>query len=104
MRKKFFIISGLLILIFGIFLYRTYTLAYKKHSYYLDKYIALNEIYVTGSSAPRGRILDIKGKVLVDNIGINEILYHKNANITKQNELDIALSLAQLTNYTYNYN
>lgn len=104
MRKKFFIISGLIVLIFGIFLYRTYTLTYKKHSYYLDKYVALNEIYVTGSSAPRGRILDINGKILVDNIGINEILYHKSANITKQDELDIALSLAKLTNYTYNYN
>ena len=75
-----------------------------KHEYYLDKYYALTEIYVNGTSAPRGRILDINGKVLVDNIGINSIFYHKKSNITFENELEIAKKLVELTKYTYKYN
>lgn len=104
MRRKFIIISSLIVLIFGIFLYRTISLTYKNHNYYLNKYLALSEIYVIGSSAPRGRILDINGKILVDNIGVNEILYHKSDNITKDNELEIAKTLANLTNFSYKYN
>ena len=34
-------------------------------------------IYVNGISAPRGRILDTNGKVLVDNIGVKTIYYNK---------------------------
>ena len=77
---------------------------FKEHEYYLDKYYAISEIYVVGKSAPRGRILDINEKVLVDNIGVNEILYHKNSNITTKEEIEIAKSLVKLTNYKYKYN
>lgn len=103
MQKKFLILSVLLGIIFGLFIYRVNDLAYHKHEKYLDKYKAIKEIYIKGASAPRGRILDINGKVLVDNIGINTIYYHKDALITKEEEMYIAESLAELTNYEYKY-
>ena len=68
------------------------------------------ERIVYGSSAPRGRILDRNGKVLVDNVGVIQVVYHKPVNSTIQGELDIAttlepfvkdysVSLTQLKNY-----
>lgn len=59
----------------------------------LDKKV---NIYIEGISAPRGRILDVNGNVLVDNVGINTIMYNKIDSISKQEELDIALMLADI--------
>ncbi len=104
MPKKLIIILSLLSLIFIFFLYRIYDLAYLHRSNYQNEAKNIKEIYVTGSTAPRGRILDINGNILVDNIGINTIYYHKPSNITLKEELLIAESLAQLTNFNYEYN
>lgn len=52
------------------------------------------EVYVYGASAPRGKILDNKGRIIVDNIGVKTIVYHKLNNITKNQELKIAEKLA----------
>ena len=60
--------------------------------------------YVLGSSAPRGRIIDSKGRVLVDNIGIKTVIYHKLNNITLKEELDIAKKLANIINIDINNN
>ena len=103
MPKKVIIISLFLLSIFAFFIYRVYDLAYHNKEYYLKEAEAINEVYVTGTSAPRGRILDINGHVLVDNIGVNTIYYHKPASITLKEELKIAEELVKLTNYTYEY-
>ncbi|MCM1052725.1 MAG: penicillin-binding transpeptidase domain-containing protein [Ruminococcus sp.] len=104
MTKKFYKIVLMLFLVFSIFLIRIVDLAYSHHDYYLEEYKKINEVYILGSSAPRGRILDINGKVIVDNIGVNKIVYHKPNNITAKEEIEIAKSLVELTNYAYNYN
>ena len=53
-------------------------------------------IYVSGGSAPRGRILDTNGKVLVDNIGVKTIYYNNIKNITTNKEIEIAYKLASI--------
>ena len=63
--------------IFCVFLIRILYLNIYKDNYYnilLNKKV--NNI-VYGSSAPRGRILDRNGKILVDNIGIKTLFYSK---------------------------
>ena len=104
MPKKIIGLALLLTLIFSFFIYRIYDLAYSKKEYYLNEAELINEVYVTGTSAPRGRILDVNGKVLVDNIGVNTIYYHKPSGVTLKKELEIAEKLAELTNYEYQYN
>ena len=47
-------------------------------------------MYTYGLSAPRGKILDINGKVLVDNVKKRVIVYEKNKNISKNKEFIIA--------------
>lgn len=69
------------------------------HSFYEvyhEKLVAKTEVYVSGSSAPRGRILDTNGKVLVDNIGIKTIYYNKIKGISTEEEIEIALKLANI--------
>ena len=87
-----------------------YSINQTNHVYYSTLYEQKMERIVYGSSAPRGRILDRNGKVLVDNVGVIQVVYHKPVNSTIQGELDIAttlepfvkdysVSLTQLKNY-----
>lgn len=71
-----------------------------------DKYTKLlankTNNYVYGSDAPRGRILDRNGKVLVDNVGVKSLYYKKENNITTKEELEIASSIASIINIEIN--
>lgn len=79
--KKIYL--SIIILLTIIISSRYIYLAYYKHDYYYEKYLNVTHKIVYGLNAPRGRILDRNGKVLVDNIGINTIVFHKldNTNI-----------------------
>lgn len=103
MQKKFLFFASFLILVFSLFIFRVSNLAYTNHNKYLDRYAAITNISIKGGSAPRGRILDINGKVIVDNIGVNTIVYHKPNYVTLNMELEVAEKLVELTNYEYNY-
>ena len=103
MPKKIIIWILLIFGLYTLFFYRIYDLAVKNKDIYLQKAREIKEVYVTGTSAPRGRILDINGNILVDNKGINMIYYHKNSNITLSEELSIAETLVLLTDYQYKY-
>ena len=65
MPKKVILIITLLSLVFLFFIYRTFDLAYNKKEYYQTEAQNINEVYVTGSSAPRGKILDINGEYTI---------------------------------------
>lgn len=74
MKKVYLsILTILTIIISTRFIY----IYYYKHDYYYEKYLNKTNKIVYGTTAPRGRILDRNGKILVDNIGINTIVYHK---------------------------
>jgi len=64
-----------------------------KYKELLDKKI---NNYVYGKSAPRGRIIDRTGKILVDNIGVKTIFYSKLKGIDVNDEIEIAYKLAEL--------
>ena len=103
MPKRIIIILMFIASIFGIFLYRVYSLAYQNREFYLNEAREINEVYVSGTSAPRGRILDVNGNILVDNIGVNTIYYHKPSGVTLKDELYVAQELVKITNYEYMY-
>ncbi|MCI8575855.1 MAG: penicillin-binding protein 2 [Bacilli bacterium] len=85
-----------LLVIFGFLFSRILYLNYQNHDHYQNLLRAQTEIYVLGSSAPRGRILDTKGKVLVDNTLIKQIAYHKSSSIRFEDEMEIAESLLRI--------
>ena len=73
MKKVYYILLSILLLVITL---RIYDLRVTKHNYYKGEYLKQTNKIVYGFSAPRGRILDRNGKVLVDNIGSNTIIYH----------------------------
>ena len=91
-NKKYYIIISLL---FGILTIRLFFI-YSNSDYYKDILEKKTLIYVNGSSAPRGKILDTNGKVLVDNIGVKTIYYNKLKEIDKNEEIEISYKLANI--------
>lgn len=91
-NKKYYIIICLL---FGILTIRLFFI-YSNSDYYKDTLEKKTLIYVNGSSAPRGKILDTNGKVLVDNIGVKTIYYNKLKEIDKNEEIEISYKLANI--------
>ncbi len=97
--KKFtiFMISFFLI-VMGRIVY----INYFNHDKYLSMMLKKEVNYVYSESAPRGRILDTNGVVLVDNVGIKTIYYKKLSGINQKDELEIAEKLANLLDIEIN--
>ena len=92
-RRYFYYI--LVIFLFCILGVRLISIRASKEEYQ-KKLLAKTEVYVSGSSAPRGRILDTNGNVLVDNIGVKTIYYNKIKGINIEDEIEIAKKLADI--------
>ena len=90
MKKTYYFIISILII---ITLIRYVDLYYLKHDKYLNEYLNLTNKIVYGPSAPRGRIYDRNGILLVDNKGTNTITYRK---IKNNNDLTIAKELVYI--------
>ena len=92
-RRCFYYI--LIVVVFSIIVGRLIYIK-SKHSYYEEKLTEKTQIYVSGSSAPRGRILDTNGNVLVDNVGVKTLYYNKIKGISTTEEITIAQMLASI--------
>lgn len=94
----------LIIILFLIISGRMIYLNVYNHDYYETKLNEKTNKYIYGNSAPRGRILDRNGVVLVDNIGKKTIYYHKLKDLNYQDEIKIAYQLAEIINIDINKN
>ncbi len=94
----------LIITIFGFLLGRVIYLNIYEKDNYVKKLENKTINYVEGSSAPRGRIIDRNGKILVDNTGIKTVFYTKLKDISLKDELNIARKLASIINIPLNEN
>ena len=90
--KKFYL--ALTLSFVTVALFNLYKIIFTNHDYQ-QKYEEKTTTIVKSLSTPRGRILDCKGRVLVDNVGIKGVVYRKMNNIKKEEELDIAYELAK---------
>ncbi|MBQ6686964.1 MAG: penicillin-binding protein 2 [Bacilli bacterium] len=105
MRKKtFYVCISIVILFFVVVIMRIGYLAFFKGNFYQTKLKEKTEIYLEGLSSPRGRILDVNGKVIVDNIGIKQVVYNKLSGINTQEEIEIAYKLANMLTINYEEN
>ena len=94
-NKRFIFIASIFLIfliIISIKLFNMQLFDTKKSMASLNK---LSTKIVYGESKPRGRILDTNGNILVDNIGINKIVYKKENGIKKEYEFKIAYMLAE---------
>lgn len=99
MKKNNFVIKLILVLFVFLCLSRIVYLGIIRKDYYLEKYDQMKNNFVIGPSAPRGRILDVNGKVLVDNIGVNSVIYNSTLNKIGLSEVEIAKSLGTVLKF-----
>ena len=98
MKKIIIIMISIILLLFS---YRIIDLRYINYDKYQELYNIKNELIVYGNNAPRGRILDRNGNVLVDNSYGNNIVYYKNTKYIN-NEIDIADKLREFIDIEIN--
>src|SRR5574344_1232800 len=94
MKKKL----CLIIILFMIIIYRLIDLKIINYGHYYNDYINKSNNIINGLTAPRGKILDTNGKVIVDNEAINNINYRKLNNIKNSEEKEIAQFLSHTLN------
>lgn len=85
----FIVVLVLLVLVSG--LYMVQVVGKEKYQKELKN---LTKKIVYGSSAPRGRIYDRNGKLIVDNSPSKVIYYKKPSNVTTKSEIEVAYKLA----------
>lgn len=73
----------------------------EEHQKYKDLLSVLTKQEIEGESAPRGRILDRNGKVLVDNTLSSSIYYEKSKEISMEEEIRLAYSLSEKIDLPY---
>ena len=95
-------IYGIVILLFLFIIFMLGYINVYKHSFYAGKLDDKQNKYISLASAPRGRILDRNGNILVDNIGVKTIVYKKSNSVKKTDEIEIAKKLADLITLDYN--
>ncbi len=93
-------IEAVLVMIFCLFSSFLLNINLHEHDKYVNILEQKTEKYVLGESPARGRILDRNGKVLVDNVGVINIVYRKKPYVSYQDELDLANTLREyVTDY-----
>lgn len=88
--KRYNILISLIIFVMSILVINLFYIQVIKNNYYKNKINTLTKNIVYGSTAPRGRIYDRNGNLLVDNKAIKVIYYKKNKNVSVKAEIELA--------------
>lgn len=100
-EKRYNIVMFIIVIFFSILIFSLFFLQIVRNDYYKKKVSQLTQKVVSGSSAPRGRIYDRNGKLIVDNTPTKVIYYQKPSNVTTTGEIKIAYKLSKLINIDY---
>lgn len=100
-EKRYFVLIGIIILLFSIILYRLFYLQVLKNEEYQEKLVLATEKSVTSTSTPRGRIYDRNYNLLVDNEAVKTIYYKKQNGITTKEEIELAYTVANMIDVEY---
>ena len=79
--RRFYFYLFLIVFLFGLLTYKCFNIMIVQNKEYISKVDSLNNKIVFGNSTPRGRILDRKGRILVDNKARKIITYDKTRNV-----------------------
>ena len=94
-EKRFNILIILIIMLMIVLFVKLFYIQIIKKDYYKEKLKEITDIKIEGTTAPRGRIYDRNGKLIVDNKPVKIIYYEKGFNNSEE-ELDLAYKLASM--------
>ena len=100
--NRFNILIGIIISIMIIILSRLFFIQVLNNKIYLNKKTELTEKILFSPTAPRGRIYDRNGILLVDNKPNKVIYYNKNSDVSRKEELEIVKKLSVMLDIDYN--
>ena len=100
-EKRYKILVILIIIIMALLLVSLFYVQIIRNKHYNKKLETLTVNVIEGDSAPRGRIYDRNGNIIVDNTSIRTIYYKKPSKITTKEEIDSAYKVAEYINVDY---
>jgi len=101
-EKRYNILIFLVILAIAILLIGLFVQQIVKTEHYQAKLTKLTQKTVDGVAAPRGRIYDRNGELIVDNTPSKVIYYKKPSKVTAKTEIQTAYTLADMIDINYN--
>ena len=99
--KRIYALKILLVVSMIIILINLFNIQVLKEIYYEEKVREMTETKVYSSTAPRGRIYDKNGILLVDNKPVKVIYYLKEVGVSTKEELEIAEKLSKILEIDY---
>ena len=99
--KRLLVLKIILYISMSIMILRLFYIQVLQNEYYKEEKIKMTEKIIEGDTAPRGRIYDRNGVLIVDNKPNKVIYYNKEAGITKKEELEIVKHLSELIEVNY---
>ena len=100
-EKRYNILIVIILIIMSILSFSLYNIQVINNEYYVQKIEKINTKTVVGGTAPRGRIYDRNGKLVVDNAGVKVIYYKKQTGVSTKNEIELAYILANMLEVKY---
>ena len=100
-KKRFITISVVAVLLFLTLTVRLYQVMFRDQAKYEKSLETLALSTVEGESAPRGRILDRNGKIIVDNKAVKTIYYQKDGDRSVEDEIKLAYQVAPHLELSY---
>ncbi len=95
-HTRYLVLTILVLFCFGILTTKLYQVQILKSSQYQQAVYELSNTIIEGPTAPRGRIYDRNGKLLVDNTPVKVISYKKPTGVTTTSEIEMAYKVASL--------
>ncbi len=100
-EKRFNILTSIIIVVMFILVSYLFYVQIVNFDVYSAKVSELKQNIVYGNTAPRGRIYDRNGKIIVDNIAVKVIYYKKPNNVKVEDEITLASRLSELLKIDY---
>jgi cell division protein FtsI/penicillin-binding protein 2 len=95
-EKRYNILIGIIITLMMMLIINLFYVQIIMKDYYVKKIETLSQKVVEGPTAPRGRIYDRNGKLLVDNTPVKVIYYKKPSGVSTTSEIVVAYYAASL--------
>lgn len=99
-EKRYNLLSLVIILLLLFLFVDLFYIQIVKQEYYEAKVLESKITTYEGSTAPRGRIYDAKGRLLVDNEPV-KIIYYKKSNLHTKEEIELAYQVAEKLELDY---
>lgn len=100
-EKRYNILTGIIVFAIIVLMGGLFFIQIVKNDYYKTEVQTLTQKTIEGPSAPRGRIYDRNGKLIVDNKADKVIYYQKPSNVSVKDEVKVAYKLSSMIDLDY---